>query len=200
MTGVNSIRLTASPPPSRTQVRCIATPRLGAFDLACWLLAAAILACATQIRAKPDGDIGPHHSVRKDLPAKRPSGGLVPYKGFGYNEAGAPIAPRTVRGQVFLLVDNVHASALASELERLQRDLVGDGSTVIRRDVAGSDSVQSVKVLNTADYNADPANVKAVFLFGRVPVPAVGRVAPDGHPDHVGARPADIFNHDSVES
>src|SRR6185503_3639869 len=44
-----------------------------------------------------------------------------------------------------------------------------------------------------ADYSADPANVKSVFLFGHVPVPYSGQLNPDGHADHVGAWPADVY-------
>jgi hypothetical protein len=58
---------------------------------------------------------------------------------------------------------------------------------------ARSNELASVKALIKADYNADPANVKAVFLFGHVPVPYSGDLAPDDHFDHVGAWPADTF-------
>ncbi len=97
------------------------------------------------------------------------------------------------RGKLVLVVDNTYAAQLAPELTRLQQDLAGDGWTVLRRDVARTDSPVSVKNLIKADYNADPANVKAVFLFGHVPVPYSGQLNPDGHPDHVGAWPADVY-------
>jgi hypothetical protein len=64
----------------------------------------------------------------------------------------------------------------------------------VRHDVARTDSVLSVKNLIQTDYNADPANVKAVFLFGHVPVPYSGNFAADWHtPEHQGAWPADLF-------
>jgi hypothetical protein len=97
------------------------------------------------------------------------------------------------RGKVILIVDNTMTAPLLAELTRLEQDLVGDGWTVIRHDVARAASVPSVKTLIVNDYNADPANVKAVFLFGRVPVPYSGDINPDGHPDHLGAWPADVF-------
>jgi len=40
------------------------------------------------------------------------------------------------RGKVVLLVDNTLATNLVMELARLQQDLVGDGWTVLRHDVA----------------------------------------------------------------
>ena len=91
------------------------------------------------------------------------------------------------------MVDDTHAPSLATELTRLQYDLVGDGWTVLRHDVARTSSVPSIKSLITADYNSDTSNVKAVFLFGHVPVPYSGDIAPDGHPDHEGAWPADAY-------
>jgi hypothetical protein len=113
--------------------------------------------------------------------------------GQGYILAGinAPLVEN--RGKVVLIVDDTHASTLALELARLQQDLVGDGWMVLRHDVAPTGSVTSVKGLIKADYEADPANVKAVFLIGHVPVPRSGDILPDGHPTHEGAWPADSY-------
>jgi len=115
------------------------------------------------------------------------------YTGYGYILAGinAPLVEN--RGKVVLIVDNTHATALATELTRLQQDLTGDGWTVLRHEVSRTDSPVTVKNLIRADYNADPANVKAVFLFGRVPVPYSGMQDADGHSDHYGAWPADVY-------
>src|SRR5947208_12604142 len=72
--------------------------------------------------------------------------------------------------------------------------MTGDGWTVLRREVTRTERVLTVKGFITAVYNADAANVKALFLFGHVPVPYSGDIVPDGHmPDHVGAWPCDGF-------
>jgi hypothetical protein len=116
------------------------------------------------------------------------------YTGYGYIYAGvnAPLVDN--RGKVVLIVDNTHASALSTELNRLQQDLVGDGWTVIRHDVSRNDSPANVKNLIKSAYNSDPGNVKSVFLFGHVPVPYSGNIVPDGHyPEHQGAWPADAY-------
>jgi hypothetical protein len=116
------------------------------------------------------------------------------YNGYGYIAVGvnAPLVDR--RGKVVLVVDAAQAAALATELTRLQQDLVGDGWTVVRHDVNRNDSAANVKNLIRSTYQADPANVKAVFLFGHVPVPYSGNIVPDGHyPDHQGAWPADAY-------
>jgi hypothetical protein len=115
------------------------------------------------------------------------------YTGYGYIETGIATPLVESRGKLVLLVDNSMAAALSAELARLQQDLVGDGWTVLRHDVGRTDSVASVKALIKADYAADPANVKSVFLFGHIPVPYSGQLNPDGHPDHVGAWPADVY-------
>jgi hypothetical protein len=116
------------------------------------------------------------------------------YTGYGYIYAGIDAPLIESRGTVLLVVDNTYASDLVNELTQLQQDLNGDGWSVTRLDVGRNDPVTSVKALIQAQYNADPQNVKAVFLFGHVPVPYSGDMAPDGHsPEHQGAWPADAY-------
>ncbi len=115
------------------------------------------------------------------------------YSAFGYIQSGIAVPLTDDRGKVVLIVERTAATGLVSELARLQQDLVGDGWTVLRHDVSRTDSVASVKQLIKADYLADPARVKSVFLFGRVPVPYSGMMAPDGHTEHYGAWPADAY-------
>ncbi len=115
------------------------------------------------------------------------------YTGYGYIETGVDVPLVDSRGKMILIVDNTMSTPLANELAQLQQDLVGDGWTVIRHEVSRTDSVTSVKALIQADYAADPANVKSVFLFGHIPVPYSGQLNPDGHPDHIGAWPADVY-------
>jgi hypothetical protein len=97
------------------------------------------------------------------------------------------------RGIVVLIVDATKVSALGARLERLVQDLVGDGWRVLRHDVAPTASPAGVKALIAADVQAHPGQVDAVFLLGRVPVPYSGSLAPDGHTDHQGAWPADVY-------
>ncbi|HVV73861.1 MAG TPA: fibronectin type III domain-containing protein, partial [Verrucomicrobiae bacterium] len=116
------------------------------------------------------------------------------YTGYGYIYSGINLPLTESRGKLLLVVDNTYATELASELARLEQDLTGDGWTVVRMDVNRSDSVTSVKGKIAAQYNADPANVRCLFLFGHVPVPYSGNIVPDGHiPDHQGAWPCDGY-------
>lgn len=115
------------------------------------------------------------------------------YNGYGYIQAGVAVPVVDNRGTMILVVDNTFAASLATELQRLEQDLIGDGWVVIRHNVGRNDSVVSVKNLIRADYNGDRANVNTVFLFGHVPVPYSGLLNPDGHPEHLGAWPADVY-------
>jgi hypothetical protein len=58
---------------------------------------------------------------------------------------------------------------------------------------ARSNELASVKALIQADFNANPASVSALLLFGHVPVPYAGDLAPDAHFYHTGAWPADVY-------
>ncbi len=114
--------------------------------------------------------------------------------GYGYACSGIEIQPADYNGKVVLLVDGTIASAIATGLTQLQNDLKADGWVALRHDIASGTSVPSVRNLVVADYNADPTNVKAVYIIGHVPVPYSGNIAPDGHTDqHMGAWPCDAY-------
>ncbi len=120
------------------------------------------------------------------------TGTTVQNPAAGYIWAGIRLPAIESRGKLVLIVDKTNATALATELAQLQQDMVGDGWQVIRHDVNRADSVASVRQLIVADYQADPANVKSVFLFGHVPVPYSGDIS-EGHDEHLGAWPADVY-------
>ncbi len=111
----------------------------------------------------------------------------------GYVASGIEVPLVESRGKVVLIVDSTYAASLTAELSRLMSDLAGDGWVILRHDVSRAESVANVKARIQLDYSQDPGNVKAVFLFGHVPVPYAGAIAPDGHGDHYGAWPADLF-------
>ena len=117
--------------------------------------------------------------------------GAVTAHGFIY--AGINVAPVEQRGKVLLVVDSSHASALAGELEQMKRNLIGDGWIVQRLDVARDGSPVTIKNQIKAAYDADRANMRAVYLFGRIPVPYSGDIMPDQHENHKGAWPADVY-------
>ncbi len=107
---------------------------------------------------------------------------------YAYVASGINIPLPDSRGKLILLVDETMATPCADELEILTRDLVGDGWFVIRHDVPRNDDddldgFQSIAIKDVilSEYDADPTNVKAVLLFGHVPIPYSGDNIPDGH-------------------
>ncbi|MCX8079928.1 MAG: PKD domain-containing protein [Bacteroidia bacterium] len=119
--------------------------------------------------------------------------GTVNYNGYGYVAAAAEAPPKHFRGKCILMIANTLTPALLPEINRFIRDLEGDGWSVATAYTATNAPVSSVKSQIQNIYNQDPINTVALILLGRVPVPYSGAFAPDAHPDHVGAWPADVY-------
>lgn len=115
------------------------------------------------------------------------------YAGYGYINSGIEIAPMENRGILILMIDTSFITSLAPEIKRLQDDLEGDGWKIKTHYVSPTNPVTYVKSIIVADYNLDPTTTQVVFLLGHVPVPYSGDINPDGHPDHKGAWPADVY-------
>lgn len=105
------------------------------------------------------------------------------------------------RGSLILCIDRTIRGGIAPELKRYEMDLIGDGWKIhkhyVPRALVGQpgwkEAVVATRqlILNTVAADSD---VRGVVLIGHVPVPYSGRfVAPDGHPDHSGAWPADLY-------
>ncbi len=109
------------------------------------------------------------------------------YSAVDYFFAGTAVPAVERRGTALLVVEQTAAKELAPEIQRLLMDWVGDGWEVGKQEVAAHQTPVEVKRL----IQAHPAD--AVLLLGRVPVPYAGNFLPDGHPDHCGAWPADVF-------
>lgn len=128
-------------------------------------------------------------------------GTTVPNERIGLTYAGVQVLTPFYRGKVILIVDNTLSGPLAFELDRLVQDLRGDGWQVIRHDInVATSTVPSVKAILRDEYNKDPDNVTAALLFGNIPVPYSGNIAPDGHADHQGAWPTDYYYGDMDET
>ncbi len=103
--------------------------------------------------------------------------------------SGIKVPAKEVKGKVLLLVDNTFTTSLAPEITRFIADLEGDGWGVLRRDIARTASVNSIRAMVKEVYESDYIN--ALQIIGHVAVPYTGGMNPDGHPDHYGAWPAD---------
>lgn len=118
----------------------------------------------------------------------------------GYIFVGIEAPELVAKGKLLLMVDANYVTPLANEISQLQMDLAADGWEVKRFDINRNATVSSVKNIIRSEYNAD-STTKAVYLLGRIPVPysggfvaATGKIyPPDGHPEHGGAWPADLY-------
>jgi PKD repeat protein len=115
------------------------------------------------------------------------------FNGYGYINSGIQIAEVDRRGVIILIIDSTFVEDLSFEIKRLQEDLTGDGWRVITAPVSRNAPVTDIKTHVLDIYSLDPSNTKAIFLLGHVPVPYSGEVNVDGHADHTGAYPADVY-------
>ncbi len=106
---------------------------------------------------------------------------LSPSTAIGYISAGVKVPETHARGTLLLVVDDTMTSPLATEIAQLKNDLAADGWYVQQINAPRSGTAISTKALIKTAYDADPTNVRAVFLLGHVPVPYSGYSNPDGH-------------------
>lgn len=120
------------------------------------------------------------------------SGGPYDTHKFTYVLAGIEKPFIENRGSILLVVDEVIVPELSNELKRLKFDLIGDGWRVKRIDIDKENSVSNIKsqIINEC---INDTNIVSLFLIGHIPVPYSGEIAMDGHPNHMGAWPADAF-------
>ncbi len=111
--------------------------------------------------------------------------------GFVYASLNLPATH--YQGKLIVLVDSNYMMPLASEIKTFEYDLIHEGWTVARVYIGRNQSVSSVKQSIKSIYQAAPNTVKGIVLLGHIPVPYSGSLYPDGHPDHDGAWPADLY-------
>ena len=115
---------------------------------------------------------------------------------FGYVECGVE-AKEYEMGKVLLLVDSTVYIPLLAQINRLINDMENEGWAVVLRQVTRAEQFDKAKVKQVkkviTDEWAKDKKITTVFLLGRVPVPYSGSYNTDGHPDHVGAWPADMY-------
>lgn len=120
----------------------------------------------------------------------RPGAGSV---GHGYLYSSTALAAPEKRGTLLMVIDDETFPEVANELERYWADVEADGWRVRTLLIAADSSAASVKEDIVALYQQNPGERHALFLVGRVPVPYSGNIYPDGHTNHIGAWPADVY-------
>lgn len=121
----------------------------------------------------------------------------LPIDAWGYAACGYKAEERHTEGSVLVLVDEIMFTLIENELNRYLNDLELEGWHVImelveRAEQFNGDAVISTKSTIMDIYKENP-NITTLVLVGRVPVPYSGSIFPDGHPDHRGAWPADMY-------
>lgn len=117
----------------------------------------------------------------------------LPSTACGYIRAGIRAPLVADRGKLILLVDDTMAGPLASEITQWIADLTGDGWTVVRQDVPRTATPPAIRSIVQNLHAADPASTRTLIFFGHLPVAYSGDFAADGHFEHYGAWPADVY-------
>lgn len=115
------------------------------------------------------------------------------YVGYGYIYSGMDVRIDPSQGKIIVLVDSTLVPSLETEINQYLDDLIGEGWIPIYQVVSPLAKVSDVKDLIVSIYNQDKIRTRSLFLLGHIPVPYSGNLNPDGHPDHLGAWPADVF-------
>lgn len=118
---------------------------------------------------------------------------IQPTASHTYLAVGMAANPIHCQGKVLLLVDSTMATPLAAEINRLRLDLICDGWMVSQVNVSPLANVSSVRDTVSDFYYSNPSSLHAMFILGHVPVPYAGEFNPDGHIEHLGAWPADVY-------
>ncbi len=149
-------------------------------------------------------EVRAYYQAYADFTVQRPDGTLYDttiltfFIGIGYEHTGVNVAPRHSLGKALILVDETIASDIGIELQTFENDLISEGWSVVRRYVPRAETfdpvkVKQVKEIILEEYGKDPAKLNTIVLIGRVPVPYSGEIAPDGHSNHFGAWPSDMY-------
>lgn len=108
----------------------------------------------------------------------------------GYILSGIAMHATDYRGTCLILNDTSATSGSEALIQQYMFDLAGDGWYPVKIDVDAGLPVESIRNMITVVY-LENTDLEAIFLLGHVPVPYSGNLNPDGHPDHLGAWPAD---------
>ena len=117
------------------------------------------------------------------------------YTGFygnGYMLSGYNI-PVSELGTVLVIIDSNYVVPLANEIQEYLGWLKREGWKVKTKTVLRTETVTNIKQWIKSEYLADSTGVKTALLLGRIPVPYSGNFRPDGHTEHTGAWPADLY-------
>lgn len=117
---------------------------------------------------------------------------------YGYINTAIELPEVINKGVLILVVEDTYLgnTGFDNAINQTKKDIENDGWIVEQINVNRNDSVTSVKSSILAIYNQNPSETKAIYIIGHVPVPYSGLLNPDGHANHLGAWPTDVFYSD----
>ena len=118
------------------------------------------------------------------------SAGTVLAWSYVNSGVGVPLDPN--KGDMLLLVDERHASELASEIAVLEQDMYRDGWMVSTAIIDSTSTPEEVKD-QIKDYYQSLPRLVGLYLLGNIAVPYSGELYPDFFINHWGAWPADVY-------
>lgn len=112
----------------------------------------------------------------------------------GVQAAGLEITPSRQKMECLVITDSALYGRLTKEIDSFIELIELDGWKVKKINSIPTETSVSVKNKivswnNTISSSAE----KSIVLVGKVPIPYSGNLAPDAHPEHVGAWPADCY-------
>lgn len=118
----------------------------------------------------------------------------------GYVNLSLNLPAKHYMGKMILVIDSAYINSLSTDIKTLQTDFILEGWTVATVFAGRTQSVTDVKQSIKNIYQTAPTEVKGIFILGHVPVPYSGSLNPDGHPDHSGAWPTDLYYCDTLSN
>ena len=131
--------------------------------------------------------------TRKEYRVARTSSNYTGFDGNGYIVAGFDVPATVQLGRALVVIEDQYQKTAPNLVADYLKQIENEGYTIDTHYVNKNDSVTVVKDWIFKTWSADKNTFTTIFLLGRVPVPYSGNYRPDGHPDHTGAWPADMY-------
>lgn len=131
--------------------------------------------------------------TRKEYRVARTSSNYTGFDGNGYIVAGFDVPATAQLGRALVVIEDQYRQTAQNLVADYLKQLENEGYTLDTHYVNKNDSVTAVKDWLFKKWSADKNTFTTILLLGRVPVPYSGNYRPDGHPEHTGAWPADLY-------
>lgn len=131
--------------------------------------------------------------TRKEYRVARTSSNYTGFDGNGYVVAGFDVPASVIICRALVVIEDQYQQTAQDLVADYLKQLENEGYTVDTHYVNKNDSIAVVKDWIFKKWSAEKNTFTTIFLLGRVPVPYSGNFRPDGHPEHTGAWPADLY-------